>query len=241
MALTTSSAIARDPASVKCTFAGFIHSPVCGVTKPKRLLERRSEDDDLPQATDLLVHLAHASVHGRKATGTSTARHSRASSLRSPSTPPLASRPCWPSEPGSLCTRPFPCPRIAAAGSNTSAATSRARLSMDARGRILYAFRRPHANARTHVVFTPKSLLERPCALIPYPRTHLITYHGVLASASSWRDEVVPAPTHGLRARRGSPKPLSLDRRLRWAELMKRPVDVAVRSSCVASAVPSAS
>jgi len=72
------------------------------------------------------------------------------------------------------------------------------RLSMDARGRILYAFRRPHGNARTHVVFTPKSLLERLCALIPYPRTHLITYHGVLASASSWRDEVVPAPTYGL-------------------------------------------
>ena len=66
------------------------------------------------------------------------------------------------------------------------------RLSMDARGRILYAFRRPHGNARTHVVFTPKSLLERLCALIPYPRTHLITYHGVLVSASSWRDEVVP-------------------------------------------------
>ena len=60
-----------------------------------------------------------------------------------------------------------------------------------------------------------------------------MTYHGVLAPASTWRDEVVPSPTGGVRARSGSSAPLSLDRRLRWAALMKRTFEVDVlRCEC---------
>ena len=57
-------------------------------------------------------------------------------------------------------------------------------------------------------------------------RTHQVTYHGVLASASTFRDDVVPSPTHGVRARAGAPRAQSIDRRLRWAELMKRTFDL---------------
>ena len=95
------------------------------------------------------------------------------------------------------------------------------RLSLAGPGRILYALRHPYGG-RTHAVFTPRTLLERLCALIPFPRTHLVTYHGVLASASTWRDDVVPDPPRGARARAGSAKPQSLARRYTWAELMKR-------------------
>ena len=76
-----------------------------------------------------------------------------------------------------------------------------------------------------HVVFTPRTLLERLCALIPFPRTQLLTYHGVLAPASSWRDEVVPSPPPRKSAACQAPEsadPVALDRRYRWAELMKR-------------------
>ena len=45
----------------------------------------------------------------------------------------------------------------------------------------------------THVVFEPLVLLERLAALVPLPREHLLTSHGVLAPASSWCDLVVPA------------------------------------------------
>jgi len=93
--------------------------------------------------------------------------------------------------------------------------------------------RHPYSDGRTHVVLTPRELLVRLCALIPYPRTHLLTYHGVLAPASTWRDEVVPSPTRGVRARSGSSAPLSQDRRLRWAGLMKRTFEVDVlRCEC---------
>jgi hypothetical protein len=37
---------------------------------------------------------------------------------------------------------------------------------------------------------------------------------------------VVPTPTHGVRARAGATRALSIDRRLRWAELMKRTFDL---------------
>ena len=44
--------------------------------------------------------------------------------------------------------------------------------------------------------------------MIPFPRRHLLTDHGVLAPASSWRNDVAEGRAP--------------DRRYRWAELMKR-------------------
>ena len=73
--------------------------------------------------------------------------------------------------------------------------------------------------------------------MIPFPRRRLVTYHGVLAPASSWRDEVVPDPPSASRRRAcpsssTSPSPVpdgvALDRRYRWAELMKRTFEVDV-------------
>jgi hypothetical protein len=37
--------------------------------------------------------------------------------------------------------------------------------------------------------------MERLCALVPPPRKHLVTYHGVLAPASGLRPKVVPRQT----------------------------------------------
>ena len=39
----------------------------------------------------------------------------------------------------------------------------------------------------------PHELIERLAALVPRPRTHLLTYHGILAPAAGWRSAVVPA------------------------------------------------
>ena len=38
----------------------------------------------------------------------------------------------------------------------------------------------------------PQVLMERLCALVPRPRRHLVTYHGVLAPAAGIRPWVVP-------------------------------------------------
>ena len=39
---------------------------------------------------------------------------------------------------------------------------------------------------------TKQVLMERLCALVPRPRRHLVTYHGVLAPAARLRSRVVP-------------------------------------------------
>ena len=59
-------------------------------------------------------------------------------------------------------------------------------------GRIGYALKKRWRDGTTAVVMTKAVLMERLCALVPKPRKHLVTYHGVLAPASSLRPKVVP-------------------------------------------------
>jgi hypothetical protein len=69
-------------------------------------------------------------------------------------------------------------------------------------GRIGYALKKRWRDGTTAVVMTKAVLMERLCALVPKPRKHLVTYHGVLAPASglrpkvcrgSWRRKAKPA------------------------------------------------
>jgi hypothetical protein len=71
---------------------------------------------------------------------------------------------------------------------------ARDRLSETADGRLRYELKRPWSDGTTHLVFTPAELLERLCALVPPPRSHLVLYHGVVASHASWRTHVIPEP-----------------------------------------------
>jgi hypothetical protein len=59
-------------------------------------------------------------------------------------------------------------------------------------GRIGYALKKRWRDGTTAVVMTKAVLMERLCALVPKPRKHLVTYHGVLAPASGLRPKVVP-------------------------------------------------
>ncbi len=62
------------------------------------------------------------------------------------------------------------------------------RLSVNERtGKVVYGFRRPFRDGSTHVALDPMSFLSRLAALVPPPRMHLVTYHGVLAPSASWR------------------------------------------------------
>jgi hypothetical protein len=69
-------------------------------------------------------------------------------------------------------------------------AESRLRLLPD--GRIAYSLKKRWKDGTTHVVLTGQVLIERLLALVPRPRRHLVTYHGVLAPAASLRSRVVP-------------------------------------------------
>ena len=71
-------------------------------------------------------------------------------------------------------------------------AVAESRLTELPDGRIGYSLKKRWKDGTTHVVMTKAVLMERLCALVPKPRKHLVTYHGVLAPAAGLRSQVVP-------------------------------------------------
>jgi hypothetical protein len=58
-------------------------------------------------------------------------------------------------------------------------------------GAVVVEVRHPWSDGTTALTFTPGHLVEKLIALIPPPYGHQVRYHGVLASRSAWRREVV--------------------------------------------------
>jgi hypothetical protein len=90
-----------------------------------------------------------------------------------------------------------------------------------------------------------RGFIARLAALIPRPRAHLVTYHGVFAPAASYRDRIVPDPPEDhfenarpeRRSHREAENAESKPRKRRpysWAELFKRVfrLDVLVCQHC---------
>jgi hypothetical protein len=98
------------------------------------------------------------------------------------------------------------------------------RLSELPDGRIAYDLRRPWSDGTHRIVFEPLAFLEKLAALVPPPRAHLVTYHGVLAPASALRSLIVPSPPKrrdgcAADAAEGSGR---TGGRHPWADLLKR-------------------
>ena len=117
------------------------------------------------------------------------------------------------------------------------------------RERVLYEFKRPFWDGSTHVALDPLTFLSRLAALVPPPRMHLVTYHGVLAPAAADRERIVPFALPRTRCGRarneseaasgpGSAATATaspwVERRYAWAELMRRvfAVDVLQCENC---------
>lgn len=82
-------------------------------------------------------------------------------------------------------------------------------------------------------MFAPLDFIARLAALVPRPRTHLLTYHGVLAPAAEWRDWIVPvqprsSQTDSSRLAANALRPAHAKTRATWAELLKRVFEIDV-------------
>src|SRR2546430_9690510 len=73
-------------------------------------------------------------------------------------------------------------------------AVSTERLSELPDGRLLYRLKRRWKNGTTEVVFDRTDFIAKLAALVPAPRVHLRTFHGVLAPAARWRPQIIPTP-----------------------------------------------
>jgi hypothetical protein len=106
------------------------------------------------------------------------------------------------------------------------------RVQLTRQGRVAYRFKRPWRNGAEAVVLDPLDFIARLAALVPHPRQHLLTYHGMFAPAARGRERVVPgwgdaqgAPPRcrqgagALSERQEGPKAV---RYIPWAELLRR-------------------
>lgn len=76
------------------------------------------------------------------------------------------------------------------------------RLSLNRRGEVLLALKRPFRDGTTHLRFSAEDFVARLAALVPRPRANLTRYHGVFAPAFPWRALVTggSAPASARRA-----------------------------------------
>jgi hypothetical protein len=118
------------------------------------------------------------------------------------------------------------------------------RLALDPDGQVRYRLRKPWIDGRTEIVLEPIAFLRRLAALIPSPYTNLVRYHGVFANRSRDRFRIPLPPaveppamhppnedapdsedggdTSGVMA----PTPTVRPRRLGWAKLLRRVLNV---------------
>jgi len=131
------------------------------------------------------------------------------------------------------------------------------RFRLDDQGRVHYELSKPWPtpDGKTELIFEPLQLLRRLAALVPPPYFNLVRYYGVFANRSRFRRMLPPPPTppllhhdddsddalpnlsdHQPAPQVASPAPVR-PRRLDWARLLKRTLDVdALR--CVRCATP---
>ena len=88
-------------------------------------------------------------------------------------------------------------------------------------GSIGYKLKRAWQDGTTAVVFNPQEFIQRLASMVPPPRSHQVRYHGVLASASSFREFVVPCGV------RKNPKPPA--KNYCWELLLGRANEACIR------------
>jgi hypothetical protein len=73
---------------------------------------------------------------------------------------------------------------------------SQKRLSRNPDGKVIYRLRRPWPNARgaTHLILEPLDFLRRLAALVSFPYSHAVRYHGIFANRSRMRRHLPPPP-----------------------------------------------
>jgi Putative transposase len=74
----------------------------------------------------------------------------------------------------------------------TRPALANERVQTNAAGQVVLKLKTAWRDGTTHLVMSPLEFMQRPAALVPRPRLHVIRFHGVLASNAKLRALVVP-------------------------------------------------
>jgi len=74
----------------------------------------------------------------------------------------------------------------------TRPALSKERVQCNTAGHVVLKLKTPWRDGTTHLGMSPPKFTQRPAALVPRPRLHLIRFHGVLAPNARLRAMVMP-------------------------------------------------
>jgi hypothetical protein len=74
----------------------------------------------------------------------------------------------------------------------TRPARANERVQTSAAGQVVPKLKTAWRDGTTHLVMSPLEFMQRPAALVPRPRLHLIRFHGVLAPNARLGALVVP-------------------------------------------------
>jgi hypothetical protein len=213
-----------------------------------QLLLRRGlldDDPDSEQTDDAQTLMQLASVSGRVALGTRAGRRPRAL-IEAPGSQWRPPKRCAQSGYYSLHAGV----RIAARDRSAlerlcryilRPPLSHSRLSERDDGNLVLRLKTPWRNGTTAIVLSPSELLQRLAAIIPRPRVHQLTYHGVLAGNAAWRSQIVPTPPeapargclHTARTRPERDRSKWRGRWIAWAQLLFRVFGVeSLRCDC---------
>ena len=96
------------------------------------------------------------------------------------------------------------------------------RLQLREDGKVIWQLRRPWRDGTQAFVLDPLTFLERLAALVPHPREHGLTYHGVLAPGSPLRSLIVPGEVGSLPGEGSGESTGGRAPNLSWAELLLR-------------------
>lgn len=119
-------------------------------------------------------------------------------------------------------------------------AISEERLSLNARGEVIYKFKKPWDDGTTALKMTQMELMEKLAALTPRPRVHLTRFHGVLGPHYKYRKQIVPKKKEdpnlvAISSDGSTDKPKAASaKRISWARLLKRVfnIDISVCAKC---------
>jgi len=112
---------------------------------------------------------------------------------------------------------------------------SNERLEITEDGQVKLELKTKWSDGTTHLLFSPSEFIEKLCALIPPPKTHLVRWAGVFAPNSKYRKEIVLKP-HIHKAFQFRDDEIDSDRpkNYRWAKVLKHvfKLDVMVCQKC---------
>lgn len=103
------------------------------------------------------------------------------------------------------------------------------RLSLTKQGKIRYELKTPYCDGTTHMIFEPLDFISKLSALVPLFGANLIRFHGVFASNSQYRAQIINRPNDNKALEKEVRTEGEKRAAMTWAQRLKRVFDIDIQ------------